>query len=119
AALSAHPGFVTYWTRGNDMAPGDTNPAADVVAHWGDDLTPPVITPVVTGTLGSSGWYTSDVNVSWTVTDPESPVTSQSDGVDQFACAGGSVTADTTAAGVTFTCYAMSAALPTSASVTI
>ena len=52
-------------------------------------------------------------------TDPESPVTSQSDGVDQDECLPQSVTADTTAAGVTFTCYAMSAGQPTSRSVTI
>jgi hypothetical protein len=36
------------------------------------DSTPPVITKVVTGTAGTNGWYTSNVTVTWTVTDPES-----------------------------------------------
>jgi hypothetical protein len=39
------------------------------------DLTPPVITPNVSGTLGNGNWYVSDVLVTWTVTDDESPVT--------------------------------------------
>jgi len=40
------------------------------------DLTPPNITPTVSGTLGSSGWYTSDVALNWTVSDAESAFTS-------------------------------------------
>ena len=39
------------------------------------DTTPPIIVPTVTGTLGNNGWYVSDIDVSWTVTDPDSPVT--------------------------------------------
>ena len=39
------------------------------------DVTPPVITPTVTGTLGEHGWYISDVTVTWSVEDPESPIT--------------------------------------------
>ena len=38
------------------------------------DTTPPVITKTVTGTSGANGWYTSDVIIAWTVTDPESSV---------------------------------------------
>lgn len=37
------------------------------------DSTPPAITPTVTGTLGANGWYTSDVGLSWDVSEPESP----------------------------------------------
>ncbi len=40
------------------------------------DSTPPTITPVLAGQLGANGWYRSDVAVSWTVTDPESAITS-------------------------------------------
>ena len=39
------------------------------------DLTPPVIEPVLTGTLGNNDWYRSDVQVAWSVTDPESAIT--------------------------------------------
>ena len=38
------------------------------------DQTPPVIVPTVTGTQGANGWYTSNVTVSWTTTDPESGI---------------------------------------------
>ncbi len=39
-----------------------------------DDITKPVVVPTVSGTLGTQGWYTSDVTVSWSVSDPESAV---------------------------------------------
>lgn len=42
------------------------------------DATPPIIVPTITGTLGSSGWYVSDVTVTWSVTDPESGIASSS-----------------------------------------
>jgi len=39
----------------------------------------PVITPSIYGTLGTNDWYTSDVTVNWSVTDPSgAPITSQS-----------------------------------------
>ena len=75
------------------------------------DSTPPVITPSVSGTLGNNGWYVSDVAVSWTVTDPDSTVTSTS------GCDATTVTADT--AGTTFTCTASSAGGTASESVTV
>lgn len=42
------------------------------------DTTPPVITETILGTLGLNGWYTSDVDLSWDVTDGESLITSAS-----------------------------------------
>jgi hypothetical protein len=75
------------------------------------DTTAPVITPAVTGTLGSNGWYTSDVTVSWTVVDAESAVTSTS------GCGTTLIDADTT--GVTLTCTATSAGGSASESVTV
>ncbi len=65
------------------------------------DVTPPVIAPVITGTLGTNGWYVSDVSLSWSVTDPESAVSSST------GCGAASVTADTP--GQTFICTATSA----------
>jgi len=64
------------------------------------DPSPPSITPHVTGTLGDNGWYTSDIGISWTVVDAESPATTS-------GCDPSSVTSDT--AGVSFTCSASSA----------
>lgn len=75
------------------------------------DTTPPVITQNVSGTLGDNGWYVSDVDVSWTVTDAESTVTSTS------GC--GLTTIDYDTAGVTLTCSATSAGGTSSQSVTI
>jgi hypothetical protein len=40
--------------------------------------TPPVITPIISGTLGANGWYTSDVLLTWSVFDVESVVNSTS-----------------------------------------
>ncbi len=74
------------------------------------DNTPPVITPTVTGTLGDNDWYTTNVTVTWTVTDAESAITSP-------ACTATTVTSDTH--GVTFTCSATSAGGTDSKSVTI
>lgn len=74
------------------------------------DNTAPSIQSTVTGTLGSNDWYTSDVSVSWTVTDAESDVTSP-------ACASSSVTADTE--GTTFSCTATSAGGTATKSVTV
>jgi hypothetical protein len=75
------------------------------------DPTPPVITPTVTGTQGNDGWYTSDVGVSWDVSDPETAISSET------GCGSQSVTADT--AGTTFTCTATSAGGTSPKSVTI
>ncbi|MFO1316651.1 MAG: hypothetical protein U1F58_13695 [Burkholderiales bacterium] len=77
----------------------------------GLDVTPPAITPTVTGTAGNGGWYKSNVAVGWTATDPESTVNATS------GCATTTVTADTT--GVTFTCTATSGGGTASRSVTI
>jgi Legume lectin domain len=76
-----------------------------------NDLTPPVITPTVTGTLGNNAWYTSDVNVSFSVVDEESAISNQTN------CAAQTVTTDT--AGVTFTCTATSAGGTSSQTVTV
>ena len=72
------------------------------------DTTAPLIKPTVTGQLGKSGWHTSDVAVTWSVTDDESTVTSS------VACEAASVASDTT--GATFTCTATSAGGTASAS---
>lgn len=74
------------------------------------DNTAPVITPNVVGTLGDNGWYTSDVSVSWNVSDPETPVTSP-------ACVSSSVTSDVASA--SFSCSATSIGGSSTETVTI
>ncbi len=83
----------------------------NVAAPPPSDSTPPVITPNITGTLGNNGWYTSNVDLTWTVTDPQSSISSST------GCSPSSVTTDT--AGTTFTCSATSAGGTSNSSVTI
>jgi len=91
--------------------------SSDSVPFWGvsvpapPDTTPPAIAAQVLGTLGTNGWYTSNVNVTWTVTDSESELG------EQNGCNTQNVTADT--AGITFTCSATSEGGSTSESITI
>ena len=74
------------------------------------DNTPPAIAgPFITGTLGNGGWYTSDVQVTWTATDEESPVT----------LSGCSVSVIENTAGSSFTCTATSEGGSATSSVTI
>jgi hypothetical protein len=82
-----------------------TSPAVNI------DRSPPEVVGHVSGTLGSNDWYTSDVQVSWTVNAGASPVSSSE------GCETSNVTADT--AGVTFTCTASSAGGANTQTVTI
>ena len=68
--------------------------------HLPVDTTPPQIEPLVQGTLGGGGWYTSGVRVTWAVSDPQSKVKSTS------GCEPGVLDADTP--GATLTCTAAS-----------
>ncbi len=65
------------------------------------DVTGPVITPSVVGTIGNNNWYVSDVAISWTVVEDESDITSMS-GCD-------SVNVADDQAATTYTCEATSA----------
>jgi hypothetical protein len=75
------------------------------------DTTAPSIVPTITGTLGNNGWYTSDVMVSWTVTDDESTISSST------GCTSTTISTDTN--GTTLTCTATSAGGTSTQSVTI
>jgi hypothetical protein len=75
------------------------------------DTSAPVITPSISGTHGNNDWYTSDVSVSWTVTDDESALS------DKTGCDTATITNDTS--GTTITCSATSVGGTTSQSVTI
>jgi hypothetical protein len=77
------------------------------------DPTPPVITPVLSPAApnGLNGFYTGNVNVSWSVTDPGSLVTGTS------GCGPATVSADTL--GATFECSATSGGGSASQTVTV
>jgi hypothetical protein len=65
------------------------------------DTTPPVITSNVSGTLGNNGWYTSDVTLTWHVSEPESPGS-----LVKTGCVDQNITADQAA--TTYSCSATS-----------
>ncbi len=86
---------------------------ADAAMGMATDPSPPGITVHKTKANGRHGWYVrkKKVNVSWTVADDRSPITSTS------ACAPGTVTKDTR--GTTFSCTAHSAGGTITKTVTI
>ena len=106
--MSAAGNFVVAWEGGNDGSFFGIY-ARDFIAAL--DTTPPVITPNISGMLGTNNWYTSNVAVTWSVVDPETAVTSQ------VGCAPAPITSDS--AGMTVTCSATSAGGPNSNSVTV
>jgi len=75
------------------------------------DFSPPAVQPMVTGTLGNNGWYTSDVQVSWAINEAPQNILSSN------GCGNSAVTSDT--AGVTFTCSVVSGGGSVTNSVTI
>lgn len=101
-------GTAVCW--GHDVF-GELSPPGEAFAFpVARDETLPAITPVVTGTLGDNGWYTSDIEVAWSVDEPESA--SQTDGCDP-------VTIDADTSATTLTCAAESEGGEASESVTI
>ena len=101
-AISGNGLRVVFESVVNSLVSGDSNGFKDVFLRETapPDVTPPVITPNVTGTLGTNGWYISDITVTWSITDPESAVNS-STGCD-------TVVLSTDTAGTTLTCTASS-----------
>src|SRR5215203_4477230 len=103
----------TFDVRATDAAGNVDQSPASRSRTVQTDSTPPVITSDVSGTLGNNGWYTSNVSVSWTVTDAESAVTSKSASCDTTTI----INTDTT--GQTVSCTATSAGGTDTKSVTI
>jgi hypothetical protein len=106
------PGSYTFTVNAEDNF-GNTSSVTHNYTVVNPDNTGPVITPHVTGTQGANDWYTSDVSVSWTVSDPESTITSKSAACDTTT----TINSDTT--GQTVSCSATSAGGTTNQSVTI
>lgn len=75
------------------------------------DPSAPTISSTISGTQGDNGWYTSDVTVMWTITDPDSEITSTT-GCDPLP-----ITSDTP--GTVVQCVANSEGGETTESITI
>jgi hypothetical protein len=94
AAAAQSPGVFTLQvaafnitnsnTTGGKLAVGSSS-TYQVTVGAPSDSTPPVVTARVVGTAGANGWYTSDVTVSWDVTDAQSAAVIDSGcGTQQF-----------------------------------
>jgi hypothetical protein len=117
---SSIPGTYTIDSDNFSMSGGKTgslwnlDPAAftlQVNTPAPSDDTPPVITPTVDPEPNAAGWNNTDVTVTWSVVDPESPITSTS------GCETVTLTEET--AGTVLTCTATSEGGTASSSVTI
>lgn len=99
------------------LDPLGTAPAEVVISdiEIGTSELRPVVAPTVVaqidGTVGQANWYTSDVNLRWSVDDHGLP------SVSRIGCEDAGVTADT--AGTAFSCIAASSGGTTTESVTI
>jgi streptogramin lyase len=106
------PWGISFDGAGNLYIADSANGRIRLVPGLGStDTTPPVITHTVTGTLGLNGWYTSNVTVTWSVTDPLAPI------ISQTGCGSTTISADT--AGQTITCSAVGQGGTSTQSVTI
>ena len=96
-----------------ELRPGLPEPPAHTPVAACDDGTPPIMTVAVDGTpaSGYDGWYSSDVTVSWTVSDPQSPLETE--------CPPTVISNDTTSDGQVVACTATSGGGSTTQSVTI
>lgn len=68
------PGMYTFEVEAEDARGFSAERSYSLLVEQ-PDTTPPVITPSVSGTLGDNGWHTGDATITWSVSDPDSPVT--------------------------------------------
>ena len=94
--MGRHAAILTLVVGGLLLTPGAAGTAPDVPG----DPTPPVVTPIISGTTGSNGWYVTAVTVNWSIVDPESIILSTE------GCDARTLSADTT--GITLACRAES-----------
>lgn len=108
-AVDVSAGSHHFAVRAVDAA--GNHDATPALHSWQVDTTPPQVVPTIIGTLGSNGWYVSDVQISWSVSDADSAITTNS------GCNTATLASDT--AGLGFTCTVTSAGGTTSKTVTI
>lgn len=101
----------TYMLTASLSASGNIWTAQQTVTVISSDTTAPVIVPSITPAPNAAGWNNSDVSVSWSVSDPESTISSQT-GCD-------TTTLSTETGGTTLTCSATSAGGGSSDPVTV
>jgi hypothetical protein len=106
SVTAASGSTFNYWSdtpsgttpSSNTCTPDSATPRTLYAHFMSSDSSPPVITKTISGTLGTNGWYTSNVSVVWTVTDSQSAVTIDSGcGTQNFTTETASTTSSCTA----------------------
>ena len=108
-AVTVAAGSHSFKVRAIDAA--GLRDQTPVVHNWLVDPTPPTVTPSVNGLMGYNGWHVGDVQISWSVDDGGSAITSTT------GCNTVTLVSDTP--GASFTCTATSAGGTTSRTVTV
>jgi hypothetical protein len=101
----------TITVNATDAAGNTSSVTATYTVTSQTDTTPPVISPVVRGTVGNNGWYRSNVVLDWSVSDSQSAIQTT------HGCGESTVASDTN--GVSFTCSATSSGGTSSQAITI
>jgi alpha-tubulin suppressor-like RCC1 family protein len=64
-----------FYVRAKDVA-GNVDPTPVMHEFYvRADTTAPVVTPLITGPLGDNGWYVGNVQLRWSIVDPETAIT--------------------------------------------
>lgn len=109
SAVAVSRGTLAVGAPGRNVKAGEAYIFANI-----EDATPPDIDPHLSCTLpGQAGWCRGTAQLTWTVTDPESAVSSKS------GCDATTITKDTAPSGSLFTCTATSAGGTASQPVTV
>ena len=106
----ADGGWIDVTTSTRPGAVCGTGDTLGRFAVFAADPTPPVILSHVAGPLGRDGWYIGDATVTWSVSDPQSSLTTS-------GCGETRITVDTP--GIAITCSATSDGGTTTATVTV
>jgi WD40 repeat protein len=100
-ATGNDPASVAFSPNGGVLAV--SNALDDTVSVFSVGSVPVIATPTVTGTLGSNGWYTSNVSLGWSISDPLAPLSYTTSG-----CVNQMITTDEQA--TVYSCSATNAA---------
>jgi len=70
-------GLIFDPVNANNSASVTVDTVLPIANNCGIDLTPPSVSAALDGTLGTNGWYVSDVAVDWSAFDPDGDISNQ------------------------------------------
>ena len=75
AGYATKPSLALDASGNSVIAYGTSSGQIRLTRQVPNNITPPTLTPRITGTLGNNGWYTSDVTLGWALVDNGSTIT--------------------------------------------